>query len=61
MHMVELFLVLIAVAAVAPRYGVDSRSVTRPSRHTTPAADLAAIQRRLRAGRGSEVGVRGDP
>ena len=48
--MLVLFLVLIAIAVLAPRYGVDSRAPWRPPRHATPAGDLAALRRRLQAG-----------
>lgn len=46
MQMMVLFLVLIAFAVAAPRYGADSRSTPVASRFT-PAADLAALRRRL--------------
>ena len=46
MEMMVLFLVLIAFAVAAPRYGADSRSTLGASR-ATPAADLVALRRRL--------------
>ena len=48
--MMVLFLVLIAFAVAAPRYGADSRTTLGASR-VTPAADLAALRRRLSAPR----------
>jgi hypothetical protein len=52
MELLVLFLVLIAIAVAAPRYGVDSRAPHAP-RQATPAADLAALRRvhMLRLGR----------
>ena len=50
METVVLFLVLIVFAIVAPRYGVDSRATPETSQ-ATPAADLAALRRRLSGGR----------
>jgi hypothetical protein len=50
MTMLVLFLVLIVIAVLAPRYGVDSRAPWHPPRHATPAADLVALGRRLRTG-----------
>ena len=47
MVMAVLFLVLIVIAALAPRYGVDSRAPW-PGRHATPVGDLARLGRRLR-------------
>jgi hypothetical protein len=48
MEMMVLFLVLIAFAVAAPRYGADSRTTLGASR-ATPAADLVALCRRLSA------------
>ena len=45
-----LFVLLVAFAVAAPRYGADSRSTLGASR-VTPAADLAALRRRLSAPR----------
>ena len=60
--MLVLFLVLGVIALAAPRYGVDSRSPVSPLRRRTPAADLAALWRRLVGLRGPRIGpAPGDP
>ena len=46
MEMMVLFVLLVAFAVAAPRYGADSRSTLGASR-ATPAADLVALRRRL--------------
>jgi hypothetical protein len=57
MEIMVLFLVLIVVAVVAPRYGVDTRAAPA-IRAATPAADLARLRRwwRRRAHRRGRVG-----